>query len=109
LEGLVQYVAPQAVSELLRKWQAGDQEALQSLVPLIYKELHRLAHHYLRGQRPHHTLQSTALVHEAYLRLARQNQVHFADRNHFFAVAALSMRCSPATAVARAFDKCPFM
>jgi RNA polymerase sigma factor (TIGR02999 family) len=88
----VQYVAPQAVSELLRKWQAGDQEALQSLVPLIYKELHRLAHHYLRGQRPHHTLQSTALVHEAYLRLARQNQVHFADRNHFFAVAALSMR-----------------
>ena len=82
----------QDVSELLRKWQSGDQEALQALVPLVYQELHRLAHHYLRGQRPDHTLQSTALVHEAYLRLARQNPAHFADRNHFFAVAALSMR-----------------
>lgn len=82
----------QAVSELLQKWQAGDQQALQALVPLVYKELRRLAHHYLRGQRPDHTLQSTALVHEAYLRLARQNPAHFADRNHFFAVAALSMR-----------------
>lgn len=88
----MQRLLPEAVSELLVKWRGGDQEALQALVPLIYEELHRLAHHYLRGQRPDHTLQSTALVHEAYLRLAKQNPVHFADRNHFFAVAALSMR-----------------
>jgi RNA polymerase sigma factor (TIGR02999 family) len=92
LEGLVQRLPSPDVSELLQKWQSGDQEALQALVPLVYQELHRLAHHYLRGQRPNHTLQSTALVHEAYLRLSRQNPAHFADRNHFFAVAALCMR-----------------
>ena len=88
----MQRLPSQDVSDLLQKWQSGDQEALQALVPVVYQELHRLAHHYLRGERPNHTLQSTALVHEAYLRLARQNPAHFADRNHFVAVAALSMR-----------------
>jgi RNA polymerase sigma factor (TIGR02999 family) len=80
------------VSELLGKWQAGDREALQALVPLVYEELHRLAHHYLKDQRRDHTLQSTALVHEAYLRLAKQSSMHLADRDHFFAVSALFMR-----------------
>ena len=88
----MQRLPSQDVSDLLQKWQSGDQEALQALVPVVYQELHRLAHHYLRGERPNHTLQSTALVHEAYLRLAQQNPARFADRNHFVAVAALSMR-----------------
>lgn len=84
--------ASQPVSELLVKWQAGDQEALRALVPLVYNELHRLAHHYLRQQRPDHTLQSTALVHEAYLRLAKQRPAEFENRQHFFAVSGLLMR-----------------
>jgi RNA polymerase sigma factor (TIGR02999 family) len=84
--------ASQPVTELLVKWQAGDQEALRALVPLVYQELHRLAHHYLRQQRPDHTLQSTALVHEAYLRLAKLEPAAFASRQHFFAVSALLMR-----------------
>jgi RNA polymerase sigma factor (TIGR02999 family) len=88
----VERLSSQSVSLLLQKWKAGDQEAFHVMLPLVYKELHRLAHHYLRGQRPSHTLQSTALVHEAYLRLAKQNPIRIADRNHFFAVAALSMR-----------------
>jgi RNA polymerase sigma factor (TIGR02999 family) len=82
----------QPVSELLTKWEAGDQEALRALLPLIYGELRRLAHHYLRNERPDHTLQSTALVHEAYLRLTKNGPGHFANRCHFFAVSALLMR-----------------
>jgi RNA polymerase sigma factor (TIGR02999 family) len=84
--------ASQPVTELLVKWQAGDQEALRALVPLIYRELHRLAHHYLRRQRPDHTLQSTALVHEAYLRLVKLEPAAFESRQHFFAVSGLLMR-----------------
>ena len=80
------------VSELLAKWEAGDGEALRALVPLIYNELRRLAHHYLRSERPDHTLQSTALVHEAYLRLVKQEPAHFENRAHFFAVSAQLMR-----------------
>ena len=80
------------VSELLAKWEAGDGEALRALVPLIYNELRRLAHHYLRSERPDHTLQSTALVHEAYLRLIKQEPAHFENRAHFFAVSAQLMR-----------------
>jgi RNA polymerase sigma factor (TIGR02999 family) len=80
------------VSELLAKWRAGDEEALRDLVPLIYQELHRLAHRYLQRERPDHTLQSTALVHEAYLRLSKQKQVQFQNRSHFFAVSAQLMR-----------------
>jgi RNA polymerase sigma factor (TIGR02999 family) len=80
------------VSDLLANWQVGDQDALQALVPLVYNELRLLAHRYLRKQRPDHTLQSTALVHEAYLRLAKQKNVHLENRNQFFALAALIMR-----------------
>jgi RNA polymerase sigma factor (TIGR02999 family) len=80
------------ISQLLEKWQAGDSEALNALVPLVYEDLRRLAHHYLQKQRPHHTLQSGALVHEAYLRLARHQTLSFDNRAHFFAVLARIMR-----------------
>jgi len=77
---------------LLGRWRSGDQDALQILVPLIYNELHDLAHHYLRGERSGHTLQTTALVHEAYLRLMQQGPFQTQDRGHFLAVAARLMR-----------------
>src|SRR6267154_5557559 len=80
------------ISELLVKWRAGDQEALKTLVPLIYRELHGLAHYYLRGERSGHTLQTTALVHEAYLRLAKQGPFQTENRGHFVAIAARLMR-----------------
>jgi RNA polymerase sigma factor (TIGR02999 family) len=83
---------PQSVSQLLDKWKAGDQEALNALVPLIYNELHGLAHHYLQGERSEHTLQTTALVHEAYLRLVQQGPFQTQNREHFVAVAARLMR-----------------
>lgn len=82
----------QPVSELLAKWRAGDEEGLRRLVPLVYKELRRLAHYQLRKERPDHTLQSAALVHEAYLRLAKQEPMPFENRAHFFAVCAQLMR-----------------
>lgn len=81
-----------SVSQLLEKWRAGDEEALRDLVPLIYEELHRLAHRYLQRERPDHTLQSTALVHEAYLRFSKRKQVDFQNRAHFFAASAQLMR-----------------
>lgn len=80
------------VTEFLRQWKSGDREALNALVPLIYKELHGLAHHYLRGERSEHTLQTTALVNEAYLRLANQGPFQIENRGHFVAVAARLMR-----------------
>ena len=61
-----------SLEKLLANWQAGDQKALEALVPLVYGELHGLAHHYLRGERTDHTLQTTALINEAYLRLVEQ-------------------------------------
>jgi RNA polymerase sigma factor (TIGR02999 family) len=79
------------VTELLRRWREGDQEALDSLVPLVYEELRRVAHNHLRQERSDHTLQSTALVHEAYLRLV-EGAVEFQNREHFFAVASQLMR-----------------
>jgi RNA polymerase sigma factor (TIGR02999 family) len=82
----------QPVSEMLAKWRAGDEESLRRLVPLVYNELRRLAHYHLRKERPDHTLQSTALVHEAYLRLAKQGPMLFENRTHFFAVCAQLMR-----------------
>lgn len=82
----------QPVSELLAKWQAGDEESLRCVVPLVYAELRRLAHHQLRGEHPGHTLQSTALVHEAYLRLMQQEPKLFENRAHFVAVCAQLMR-----------------
>jgi RNA polymerase sigma factor (TIGR02999 family) len=80
------------VTELLAKWKAGDEQALEALVPLVYNELRRVAHCYMRHERPDHTLQSTALVHEAYLRLQKQGAQEFANRAHFFAISAQLMR-----------------
>src|SRR6267378_4267749 len=82
----------QPVSELLAKWRAGDEESLERLLPLVYNELRRLAHNYLRKERPGHTLQSAALVHEAYLCLMKQEPMEFENRAHFFAVCAQLMR-----------------
>ena len=82
----------QPISELLAKWRAGDEESLQRLLPLVYKELRRLAHNYLRKERPDHTLQSAALVHEAYLCLMKQEPMEFENRAHFLAVCAQLMR-----------------
>lgn len=80
------------VTELLVRWRGGDRKALEELMPLVYEELRRLAHHYLRQERSDHTLQSTALVHEAYLRLAGQNPPQWQNRAHFFGIAAHIMR-----------------
>jgi len=82
----------QSVSELLAMWRAGDEESLSRLVPLVYNTLRRLAHHHLRNERPGHTLQTTALVHEAYLCLAKQDPMEFENRAHFYAVCAQLMR-----------------
>ena len=82
----------ESVTQLLAKWRGGDQEALQALIPLVYQELRRLAHNYLRAERPGHTLESTALVHEAFLRLVDQSPVQFQNRAHFLGVAAKLMR-----------------
>lgn len=80
------------VTDLLIELRRGNREAEAKLIPLIYNELRRLAAHYLRGERPGHTLQPTALVHEAYIRLTRIQQVDWQDRSHFFATAATVMR-----------------
>ena len=82
---------PNNVTQLLLDWRRGDAEALDHLMPLVYNELRRLAGHYLRSERPEHTLQATALVNEAYIRLVDMN-VSWQDRAHFFAVAARLMR-----------------
>jgi RNA polymerase sigma factor (TIGR02999 family) len=82
----------QPVSELLVRWRAGDREALEKLVPLVYKELREIAHYHLQRERPGHTLQSAALVHEAYLRLADQKPFEADNRAHFLAVASRLMR-----------------
>jgi RNA polymerase sigma-70 factor (ECF subfamily) len=85
-------VSQQRVTELLVQWSHGDDAALAELTPLVYEELHRVAHRHLSGQRPNHTLQTTALVNEAYLRLADQTNPRWQNRAHFFAVAARAMR-----------------
>ena len=79
-------------SELLANWQAGDDEALRVVFPRVYSELRRVAHRYLRNERPDHTLQSAALVHEAYLRLEKQRTCQFENREHFIAICAQLMR-----------------
>jgi len=81
-----------SVSELLAQWRAGDDKAFQALVPLVYDELRKTARRYLRKERPGHTLQSTALVHEAYLRLEKQRAMSFKNRAHFLAICAELMR-----------------
>jgi RNA polymerase sigma factor (TIGR02999 family) len=80
------------VTRLLVAWRGGNAEALDRLAPLVYAELHRIAHRYMRDERPNHPLQTTALVHEAYLRLIDINRVDWESRNHFFAVSAQMMR-----------------
>lgn len=77
---------------MLVRWRAGDRAALDRLIPLVYSELRRLAHHYLRRERPDHTLQSTALVHEVYVRLLGQDLPEWQNRAHFFGTAARLMR-----------------
>src|SRR5438477_12687781 len=85
-------VSPHEVTQLLAEWSHGDNAALAELTPLVYEELRRLAHHFMEGQRPEHTLQTTALVNEAYMRLADQTKPSWQNRAHFFAVAARAMR-----------------
>jgi RNA polymerase sigma-70 factor, ECF subfamily len=80
------------VSRLLLAWSSGDQEALKQLTPIVYEELHRLAGAYMRRERAGHSLQTTALVHEAYTRLVDYKRMQWQDRAHFFAVAAQLMR-----------------
>ncbi len=80
------------VTQLLHNWSNGDQRALEDLMPLVYGELRRLAGAYLRRERQNHTLQSTALVHEAFMRLVNQQDVRWQSRAHFFAIAAQMIR-----------------
>jgi len=83
---------PKDISRLLRQWSDGNRAALEELLPLVYDELHRQAARYLRRERVGHTLQTTALIHEAYLRLIDQRDVRWQSRTHFFAIAAQMMR-----------------
>lgn len=80
------------VTELLRSWREGDERALEALIPVVYKELRRIAHYHLQAERSDHTLQSTALVHEVYLRLVGDHSPHIQNRAHFIAVASRLMR-----------------
>jgi len=89
---LVTILSQTGVTELLTDWSKGDQEALNKLIPLVYDELHKLASRYLRRERPDHTLQTTALVHEAYLKLVDQKDANWQNRVQFFAVAAQLIR-----------------
>ena len=83
---------PKSITQLLVAWGDGDRDALEQLVPLVHAELRRLARGHLRGERRGHTLQTTALVNEAYLRLVEQKQVRWQNRAHFLAIAATQMR-----------------
>ena len=83
---------PGDVSSLLRAWSDGDQRALALLMPIVHDELRRLAHHYMRRERAGHSLQTTALVNEAYLRLVDYKRMHWQNRAHFMAAAAQAMR-----------------
>jgi RNA polymerase sigma-70 factor (ECF subfamily) len=80
------------VTDLLIAWGNGDQSARDELMPLVYAELHRLAHHYMVQERPSHTLQTSGLVNEAFLRLVDQREVRWQNRGHFFGIAAEMMR-----------------
>ena len=83
---------PQDVTQLLRAWSAGDSQALDKLTPLVYEELHRRAHWLMARERPGQTLQTTALVNEAYVRLVDLRDVSWRDRAHFFALASRLIR-----------------
>jgi RNA polymerase sigma factor (TIGR02999 family) len=82
----------QEITELLKAWGRGDKAALDELIPLCYQELRRLAHHHIRRERPGHSLQTSALVNEAFLRLTDWENVDWQNRAHFFAMAARIMR-----------------
>jgi len=84
--------SPEGITQLLERWSLGDEKALDQLMPLVYAELHRLAGAYLRRERREHTLQPTALVNEAYLKLVEQRHMHWQNRAQFFGVAAQLMR-----------------
>lgn len=84
--------SPNQVTRLLLDWSNGSESALDDLIPLVDRELHRLAHHYMRQERAGHTLQTTALVNEVYLKLVDQKHVHWKNRAHFFALSAQLMR-----------------
>jgi RNA polymerase sigma-70 factor, ECF subfamily len=84
--------SPHEVTQLLKAWTAGDEQALEKLTPLVYEQLHRVAKHCMAGQRSGHILQTTALVNEVYLQLVDCGQMNWQDRAHFFAVSAQLMR-----------------
>jgi RNA polymerase sigma factor (TIGR02999 family) len=84
--------SPSQITQLLQSWSNGDESAIEQLMPLVYDELHRLAQRYMSDEKPGHTLQTTALVNEAYLRLVHSSQANWAGRSHFFAVCAQVMR-----------------
>lgn len=84
--------APQEITKLLSDWNDGKGEALDKLLPIVYEELHRMAKNYMNSQPSGHTLQTTALIHEAYLKLADQKDKQWENRSHFFGVAAQAMR-----------------
>jgi len=85
-------VSSENLTQLLTDWSNGDAQALEKLIPLVYRDLHRLAERYLRSESPSHTLQSTALVHEAYLRLIDQRNTRWQNRAHFFGISAQLIR-----------------
>jgi len=85
--------APHDITQLLNQWGNGDQAALDRLMPLVYAELRRMARRHMNQQRPGHTLQTTALIHEAYMRVAGDSGKQWENRTHFFGVAAKAMRC----------------
>lgn len=91
-DGMTTLSSPQDVTGLLLEWRQGDSAALDKLTPLVYDELRRIAHRYMRQERDGHTLQTTALVNEAYVRLAGQQRIDWQNRAHFFAVMAQVMR-----------------
>jgi RNA polymerase sigma factor (TIGR02999 family) len=91
-ESTNQFPAMGDISTLLRAWGGGDGGALEMLTPIVYDELHRLARHYMKGERPGHSLQTTELVNEAYMRLVDYKRMQWQDRAHFFAVSAQLMR-----------------
>src|SRR6185369_3280586 len=83
-EGVSRMSAAHSVTQLLERWNNGELEALDELMPLIYDELRKMAKRYMSHQNPGHTLQTTALIHEAYLRMVKQKEKHFENRSHFF-------------------------
>jgi len=92
LEKNLDMTAKEEITELLQDWSDGDEEALGKLTPVLYKELHRMAHRYMRQERPGHTLQTTALINETYLRLINWKNVRWQNRAQFFGISAQLMR-----------------